>query len=117
MSLALNNKVLTWDSLQKRNKYSSPGRCPLCKASIENISHLLITCPYTTQVWKDLESSAGFNDAWSRTSCLRLPQEWDVNVAVKIQALLLIVALGIWLSRNTSLFEDRYNVPCRAHSL
>lgn len=52
--------------------------------------------------------------------CLRLPQKLDANVTVKrYKALPLIVPWGIWLSRNASLFEDRYLLPlqCAMQSL
>jgi hypothetical protein len=59
MWLALSNKVLTWDNLQKRNKHC-PGWRYICKGSEEFISHLLISCSYTSQVWKKLEAITGF---------------------------------------------------------
>jgi hypothetical protein len=44
--LLLNNKVLTWDILQKRNKHG-PRRCPMCKENEETNFHLIMSCPYS----------------------------------------------------------------------
>ena len=47
--LALSNKVLTWDNLQKRG-WTKPGICFLCYANEENIRHLFLNCP----IWKNV---------------------------------------------------------------
>jgi hypothetical protein len=43
MWLILNNRVLTWEMLQKRNKIG-PGRCSLCKENEETTTHLFLSC-------------------------------------------------------------------------
>jgi hypothetical protein len=49
----LNNKVSTWDILQKRN-FSGPGWCTLCKSEGETIVHLFLNCSYTIKVWTEV---------------------------------------------------------------
>jgi hypothetical protein len=58
MWLAMNNKVLTWKKLQKRGMHG-PGWCILCKEFNETIDHMLMSCSYKEQVWKELERMTG----------------------------------------------------------
>jgi len=92
MWLALDNKVLTWDNLQKRNK-CGPGHCSLCKLNDDIILHLLILCSYTVQVWMEIEHSTGLSNVWSGNSIEECFRRSDGNVAVKsIETLSIIVA-------------------------
>eukprot|EP01018_Ginkgo_biloba_P029911 Gb_05538 [translate_table: standard] len=92
MWLALNNKVLTWDNMKKRNK-SGCGRCSLCKVSDETITHLLITYPYTSHLWKVLEHELGFTSGWSGSAFEECLRKWNGNAGVKrFKALLVNVA-------------------------
>lgn len=45
MWLALNNKVLTWKMLQKRNK-EGPSIFLLCRQGTETTTHLFVDCIY-----------------------------------------------------------------------
>ena len=49
--LNLNNKLLTWDNLQKRG-WIGPNRCALCHSDEENVSHLFNFCSYAESMWK-----------------------------------------------------------------
>ena len=49
--LTLNNKLLTWDNLQKRG-WIGPSRCALCNSDEETVSHLFNLCSYAELVWK-----------------------------------------------------------------
>jgi hypothetical protein len=51
LSLALNNKLLTWDNGLKRG-WCGPIRCALCKLDAETTSHLFVSCPYARQATK-----------------------------------------------------------------
>jgi hypothetical protein len=64
MWLALKNKALAWDVLQKKGKQGH-GWCSLYKTSPESIVHLLMFCPFTGQVWKELEACR-LRDIWGR---------------------------------------------------
>jgi hypothetical protein len=58
--LAMSNKVLTWEVLQKRSKHN-PTRCVLCKHKKETIDPLLIKCPYARMIWLELEGVTGYS--------------------------------------------------------
>lgn len=48
----MENKVPTWDVLQKRN-FKGPGWCFLCKQTLETSCHLFLMCPFAQEVWKE----------------------------------------------------------------
>jgi hypothetical protein len=48
----LENKLLTWDNLQKR-QFNGPGWCTLCKEQPETMDHLFIHFSFTKGVWAD----------------------------------------------------------------
>ena len=43
--LTVNNKLLTWDNLQRRG-WIGPNRCALCYSDEEVVSHLFNLCSY-----------------------------------------------------------------------
>jgi len=52
LSIALDNRILSWDNCQKRNM-QGPGQCILCKSSVEIVDHFLFTIPFLEQFgWK-----------------------------------------------------------------
>jgi hypothetical protein len=48
--LALNNKILTWENLQRQG-WQALGRCPLHKQHSENVTHLFLKCHYSLELW------------------------------------------------------------------
>ena len=48
----LENKVPTWDTLQKRG-FQGQGSFVLCKAEEESVNHLFLKCAYCIEVWKE----------------------------------------------------------------
>jgi hypothetical protein len=56
MWASLNNRIPTWENLNKR-KIEGPGRCTLCKKANETTPHLLLTCPFTAKVWVETSKS------------------------------------------------------------
>ena len=49
----LENKVLTWDKLQKCN-FEGSGWCSLYKNVLESSIHLFLLCPFSLVVWKEV---------------------------------------------------------------
>jgi hypothetical protein len=58
--LATKDKVLTWESLQRKG-WHGPGVCKLCNCSSETINHLLIHCSFMKSVWHFLSISTKLN--------------------------------------------------------
>jgi hypothetical protein len=65
--LVLNKKVLTWDRLQKRNK-AGPSICILCRSNEETSLHLFLECPYSRQVWKEVEHQTSLQHLWDKVT-------------------------------------------------
>jgi hypothetical protein len=56
--LLLNNKALTWDNIQKINRWR-PRKCSLYNCFDEAKLHLVMECSYFKQVWWEIESLVG----------------------------------------------------------
>lgn len=59
--LAVRNRCWTGDRLQQRG-LSHPARCPLCDQEPETVSHLLLGCVVTRQVWEPILALWGHLD-------------------------------------------------------
>ena len=106
LRLTLNNKLLTWDNLQKRG-WKGPNRCALCFSDEETVTHLFHSCSYAEAMWK--------------TTCLDLKYqgnpgtslEHKVNAWWEDRSIRLYIALpslfthGIWWERNTTIFNNK----------
>lgn len=57
-------KLLTWDVLNRRG-WEGHGLCLLCRHSSEDVSHLLVHCHFTKEVWKCLVSHFSVMATWS----------------------------------------------------
>ena len=49
--LCLENRINTWDNLIRRG-WVGPNRCCLCRNEEESVNHLLCSCPFAKDVWK-----------------------------------------------------------------
>jgi hypothetical protein len=93
--LALYNKVLTWDNLQKRRR-NEPGRHPLCLCCDESVQHLFLKCGYVGQVWKVMEILTGHKMFWRGDRIEETLEIWISNQDTDgVKALSVIVLLGI----------------------
>jgi ribonuclease HI len=109
--LALYNKVLTWDNLQKRRR-NEPGRHPLCFCCDESVHHLFLKCGYVGQVWKVMEILTGQKMFWRGDRVEEALEIWITNQDTDgVKALPVIVLLGVWLARNSAIFEERFITP------
>jgi len=111
IQFVLSQRVPTWDFMQRRS-WHGPGRCPLCKICDEDIGHMLIRCPFSGSVWKEIEVFTGLRNIWEGQNVKECMNAWCQNPLVRMYtALLIIVAWGICLARNSCLFEDRIPPP------
>ena len=75
MWCVLENRVSTWDILQKRS-FQGPGWCALCKKELEMIPHLFINCSFTIAVWKECMSQVGLNHRWEGNTVNSVWENW-----------------------------------------
>ena len=95
MWCVLNNKVPTWDVLQKRS-FQGLGWCVLCKREMESTYHLFLTCSFTTEVWKVVSTLVGFIFQWEGVSVGAAWDSWWWRTPQKQHKILpLLVIWGI----------------------
>ena len=51
--LLLDERIFTWNMLQRKG-FEGPGICSLCHDVEENITHMMINCSFSVQVWKHI---------------------------------------------------------------
>jgi hypothetical protein len=113
MWLILHNKAPTWEVLQKRN-FIGPGWCSQCHHAKETIYHIILECPFTKEVWKEVERMIGIRNLWEGESIEEDFRTWcSKKETFKIRALPLNIAWGVWLARNLKLFEDKETLPLK----
>ena len=78
----------------------------------ESISHLFITCSFSTAVWSDCLSQVGLNHRWDGDTVNSAWDRWWRSFSrSKLKALPLIIIWGIWLARNGAIFENKACLP------
>ena len=111
MWCVLNNKVPTWDILQKRS-FQGPGWCVLCKRELESTLHLFLTCSYILDVWKEITILVGFNCQWEGATVGEAWESWWRRTNQKQHKILpLLVIWGVWMARNQAIFKDASSIP------
>jgi hypothetical protein len=101
----LQNKVPTWDNLQKRN-FVGPGWCSLCKSEGENLLHLFLKCIFINKVWKETSRLLNLHCVWEGRDLDHSWFTWWKTRAFKhLRALPLLVIWGVWLAQNSFIFK------------
>eukprot|EP00253_Pinus_taeda_P030442 PITA_30442 len=104
---ALKRKIPTWEILQARFK-QGPSRCPLCQDASESITHLLVECFFTRQVWVETKNLLNINSRWEGGDLIAAWEFWWYNYAEKnLRNLPPILCWGIWIARNRSIFNEK----------
>ncbi|CAN1810936.1 Putative ribonuclease H protein At1g65750 [Linum perenne] len=104
-------KIATQDNLQNRGFYMV-NRCVLCSASLESIDHLLLTCPFSSDIWLRFSSRLSIHGPFS-SSIEAFILEWKgLNCAQSLngdvmKVLLHAVFWFIWKERNDRIFKDK----------
>lgn len=100
--LACENRILTWDALLKKG-WTGPGIYYLCKASSEDVSHLLIHCRFTTKVWSIISHFQNSDLVWYGQNIDECVENW-LTIKGRSKALPLITRWYIWKERNRVVF-------------
>jgi hypothetical protein len=103
--LAVENKILTWEILQKRG-WEGPSIFPLCYRDSETVLHLFVNCPFTHHLWKFLHTVFSLSSPWGGNSLTNCFDTWLKKEKVYI-TLPSLACWFIWLERNKCLFESR----------
>ena len=78
--MALKNKLLTWDNLQKRG-WIEPSICALCCADEDSVQHLFCSCA----VWKNvlflLSDQYHFSLSFQSDNLCSFLEKWIVSIS------------------------------------
>ena len=74
-------------------------------------------CPYTRQVWNEIEAKLRLFDLWNGTSVTLCLKNWCMKGELKhIRSLPIIVLWYIWKARNICCFDDKVLSPYQVSS-
>ena len=107
--LLLADRILTWNTLQRRG-FEGPGICLLCHSAEENAMHLMIKCPYTIQVWQHIGLHFNTDLIWHGLHATEAFFNW-ITGDYKLRTLPILVCIFIWLARNSYIFRNIYTTP------
>lgn len=108
--LALNDRILTYENLQKRNWLGFTGQlCSFCGRKKESTYHLLLRCPLAESIWVFFLKGLGIRgflgslkSLWTLWRKKRIPKNlkpaWDFIFAA--------VCWGLWKQRNQIVFNS-----------
>jgi len=79
--LLVENKLLTWENLQRRG-HRGPGICFLWKRSKETTQHLFLDYAFTEDIWVKLKSTLNFDGNWIGNNTNECFKHYKPKVAV-----------------------------------
>ena len=107
MWLVLNDKVLTWEALENRNKLGH-WICLLFRGDELKTSHFFFLCCYSRQVWAEVGIMHGEQNILKKDNIGYLFLNWFTNRELnQYKSAPLVVLWGIQLHRNSILFENK----------
>ena len=125
-------KIHTWLMLHRRlwtadrrlrHGLPSHTTCPLCDGAPETATHLVISCPFSGLVWREILSRCGIAalvpngdsfPVWWQQARLRLGKSRRKG----FDSLVLLLTWKLWLERNSRVFEGkRSTVPALCSSI
>lgn len=109
--LLCQNKILTWDNLQKRN-FHGPSICPNCNQEEETTLQLMNTCPLAHKLWEKVSFRCQ-GDSRIKEDIPTIVRNWVRNpYKSKILNSLWNLIPGllmctIWKERNKRIFKNQ----------
>jgi hypothetical protein len=102
----LENKVPTWDTLQKKQFHGSSW-CSLCRLQEEMVDHLFMCYPFSISVWLEASTLNPDVGSWQGATFEAALKDWIKMTTPKhLKALPILAAWGIWIARNNTIFWD-----------
>ena len=105
--LAVMNRVLTRDNLQKRG-WQGPGMCILCRRNEDSSQHLFLDCTVSKRVF------TVFLEQWGvpfikKCSVRTFMELWYKSISIHSSSsyLPLFIFWSLWKMRNSCLFENK----------
>lgn len=114
--LAVLNRCLTADNLAKRG-WPHNASCSLCQRAPENASHMLASCPFTTELWRRLLSRYGLPATLAPSATTANLLEWWEQSRSSVprdyrrgwSSLVQLVWWTAWKERNARIFDNKFS--------
>ena len=107
--LLLAGRILTWNMLQRKG-FEGPGICSLCFGAEECITHVMIECPFTVQVWKLIGNFFNTDLIWQGRSIAEAFGAWIMGDRM-LRSIPFHVCRLLWLARNNYIFRHTSTSP------
>jgi hypothetical protein len=113
LCLVLHNRV--WTAARRRkHQLQVDDCCSFCDQEFETISHLLIACSFSREVWFTLFQKWWIGNRWSSDRELSLADWWvkapkgfDKNGRRAFDSAVILICWMLWLERNACVFNRR----------
>jgi hypothetical protein len=102
--LAVENKILTWDNLQKKG-WEGPSLCHLCSRDSETVLPLLVKCIFIQQVWHKIKIALNLKTNWEGNNLITCFDSW-IKKERNYNTLPSLACWFIWLERNKKIFDN-----------
>ena len=90
--------------------FSGPSMCPLCCTEEESVSHLMISCSFTVQVWDYLKDFLNIDAVWHGQNVEQAFRIW-FDAGKNWRSIPFYVCRSIWLARNSHIFKGLIYSP------
>lgn len=101
--LLFENKILTWEILQKRS-WQGPSRCSMCHNDGESNLHMFFQCPSSLHIWYVLSLHFGF--PYNLFSSVQEGFKWWSRQSTSWISLFIISCWFMWNWRNAHIFQS-----------
>jgi hypothetical protein len=102
-------------SEKAKHQLQVDDRCSFCDQESETISHLLIACSFSREVWFTLFQKWWIGNRWPSDRELSLadwwvkaPRDFDKNGRRAFDLAVILICWMLWLERNACVFNRRY---------
>jgi hypothetical protein len=113
--------VLSGENLRKKG-WAGPTRCPLCCQAEETTNHLLLSCPFASEVWHLALGLGALTPSlpqdiqlllsnWQALCPFRTTNQGHLTATWK--ALPKFILWKIWLERNNRIFREEKRTPAQ----
>ena len=107
--LLLAERIHTWKMLQRKG-FEGPSICSFCHNEEDSITHLMIECPFTLQVWHNIGLLFETDTIWNGLHITHAFEHW-IRDNRRLRSIPFHVCRFIWLARNSNIFHDITTSP------
>ena len=103
--IMMENKIITIANYMRRGSID-PNMCLLCFREAETIVHLMVSCPFTQDVWRELKKVYPYAYIWNFLDLHICFKNWFSRAKGWFE-IPIIACWEIWIHKNHVLFQDK----------